>query len=108
MKTSSPDYGEPWNYDIENGFIVARDGQPIAFLPCTLNRINSCVNACAGMADPAAEIQAMREAIKEAYLAFGALVELPLICDLAARNSAVFTRWNAAKKTLTKLQPFIP
>lgn len=30
------------------------------------NRITSCVNACAGMADPAAEIAALRERINEA------------------------------------------
>jgi len=30
----------------------------------------ACVNACAGMADPAAEIAAMREAIREAHEAF--------------------------------------
>ena len=33
-------------------------------------RIVECVNACAGMQDPAAEIQAMRVAIREAHEAF--------------------------------------
>lgn len=65
-KKPAPDYGEPWRDQIGcvrdrmNFFVSLRS-------PATADRVIACVNACAGMADPSAEIQAMRVAIKEIY-----------------------------------------
>lgn len=63
------------------------------------HRLVTCVNACAGMADPAAEIAAIREAIREAYEALKELrsfyIEMTNLPPCAA---------NAA---LAKLQIFI-
>lgn len=72
MKTNeqpTPDCGEPWT-SIDDKLIyfpfvrTRNDEIPGNILS---RRAIDCVNACAGMADPAAEIQAMREAIKKAY-----------------------------------------
>lgn len=59
---TAPDFGEPWNLDTGDDDILIRSrfGQVVS--TNTLERIVSCVNACAGMSDPAAEIQALREA----------------------------------------------
>jgi hypothetical protein len=65
--TPAPDYGEPWQAtSAREGSIVAHRDQPILESFKLVKRAVVCVNACAGMADPAAEIAAMREAIKEA------------------------------------------
>ena len=71
-KTAS-DFGEPWSDSEFSGMADCQDrnGTPIV---CDFHfvhdehraRIVSCVNACAGMSDPAAEIQALRDAVKEA------------------------------------------
>lgn len=71
---TAPDFGEPWkttNY--RDGGIVTSYDQPIMEGFKLVKRAVACVNACAGMSDPAAEIEAMREAIKEAH---SALTEL--------------------------------
>lgn len=60
-----PDYGEPWKKYDENG-IQSRDEFWIADVktPSIRDRIAACVNACAGMDDPAKEIEAAeREAV---------------------------------------------
>ena len=60
-----PDYGEPWKKYDENG-IQSRDEFWIADVktPLIRDRIAACVNACAGMDDPAKEIEAAeREAV---------------------------------------------
>lgn len=60
-KTPTPDYGEPWHEQ------TASMNKGVHWLNTEqFNRAVSCVNACAGMADPAAEIEVMRVAIKEA------------------------------------------
>jgi len=66
--TPTPTYGEPWKplqpeliYD-SSAYWMAD-----AFNPSIRDRIIACVNACAGMADPAAEIQTMRESLREAH-----------------------------------------
>lgn len=61
------------------------------------NRIVACVNACAGMIDPAAEIQAMRTAIKEAYRA----LEVVSDCNLA------FDERKMVNQALDNLLPFL-
>lgn len=61
------DFGEPWkttNY--RDGGILTRYDQPIMEVFKLVKRAVACVNACAGMPDPAAEIQALRDAVKEA------------------------------------------
>jgi hypothetical protein len=62
MNTPTPDYGEPWNYYYDLDLALTRNGSA-----GDERRIAECVNACAGMVDPAEEIQAMREAIREAH-----------------------------------------
>jgi len=65
---TAPDFGEPWkttNY--RNGGILTSYDQPIMEGFKLVKRAVTCVNACAGMRDPAAEIQALRDAVKEAY-----------------------------------------
>ena len=74
-----PDYNEPWS--IQKGHLSTSlfDGEGVYFadiheLVCEdssvawakAERIVACVNTCSKMADPAAEIAAMREAIREA------------------------------------------
>ena len=68
MNAPTPAYGEPWKplqpdliYDSYSHWMAD------AFNPVVRDRIIACVNACAGMADPAKEIAAMREAIREAH-----------------------------------------
>ena len=62
--TPAPDYGEPW----VDGFGLVFDYEHKAIIETnTLEqsaRIIACVNALAGVHDPAAHLAAMREAIK--------------------------------------------
>lgn len=118
----APDYGEPWGLSSFRNCIVTRGGQTEDIRDALRNRSLKCVNACAGMADPAAEIArlkstcewhereairrqaaqedaerenaAMREAIKEAY-------------EALANVSPIFGRTPAQDAALAKLQPFI-
>lgn len=111
----APDYGEPWK--VENtetelwvsvtnwtrylGDIACEMGSNKHFSlqhwPARAQRIVQCVNACAGMTDPAAEFAAMREAIKEAHAALKNACAYP-VCG----------SWNEqAEVALAKLQPFI-
>lgn len=63
--STTPEYGEPWHEQ------TATMNKGVHWLNTEqFNRAVACVNACAGMADPAAEIEAMREAIREAHEAF--------------------------------------
>jgi hypothetical protein len=92
------DYGEPWTPAFRNSARTA-SGYDHGFLDTFQKRAIACVNACAGMADPAAEIAAMREAIREAD---GALKELRnFYLDCTGLPAC------AANAALTKLQPFI-
>lgn len=68
-KQPAPDFGEPWQNELGDFEIYPRtggDATAYAEGAKTRDRVIACVNACAGMADPATEIQAMREAIKDA------------------------------------------
>lgn len=96
-----PDYGEPWGFDGENWITDARNKKILnldSIHSRNARRLIDCVNACQKMAEPADEIQAMREAIKEAHkFAMDILwnyecgIEIDLKCEAA----------------LAKLQPFL-
>jgi hypothetical protein len=62
---SAPDYGEPWQIGIM-GFpqAVTNSQGKIMAGNSAVARAVACVNACAGIPDPAAHMAAMREAIK--------------------------------------------
>jgi hypothetical protein len=67
--SNTHDYGEPWNInlDFDAAPITRTDGTEVLG-NCEINepeivRIVSCVNACAGIQDPAAAIQAARESL---------------------------------------------
>ena len=63
MNTEKPDYGEPWRDQM--GTVRDRMEYLVSMAsPETRDRIIACVNACAGMPDPAAEIEAMRKEIE--------------------------------------------
>lgn len=119
----TPDYGEPWS--IQKGHLSTSlfDGEGVYFadiheLVCEdssvawakAERIVACVNTCSKMADPAAEIAAMREAIREAHDALKDATDnclwrsdspIPLSAEESLR---IYT---LAMDTLAKLQPFI-
>jgi hypothetical protein len=71
----APDFGEPWHSGGE--YVYSRDDKQVHLYPMRL-RIAQCVNATAGMADPAKEIQAMRDAQIELDSNFVALFKLPI------------------------------
>jgi hypothetical protein len=64
--TPTLDYGEPW-CEQSPPHPIAKSKGVYWLNPEQFNRAVTCVNACAGMADPAKEIKAMREAIREAH-----------------------------------------
>lgn len=106
MSTSSqtPDYGEPWS--ASDKALYHRDG-PLASFMITAEmaeRVVQCVNACAGMSNPAAEIQAMRDAIKEAHEALRAWPRAGsgMSTDFMAQSQAFRT----GQAALAKLKPF--
>ena len=59
---TATDFGEPWSLSSFRNCIYTRDGKLQEIIDDLRNRSFRCVNACAGMSDPAAEIQAMRDA----------------------------------------------
>ncbi len=70
-------------------------------------RAISCVNACAGMDDPAAEIAAMREAIREAETFLTDIAEYwNRDENESAMSDACWHAVGTAEKALAKLQPF--
>lgn len=125
--TPTPDYGEPWKLSDYNApigetgdyegaeEILTRDNvlAAVSWNPDDedqkrFQRIIQCVNDCAGMADPAAEIEAMREAIKEAHGALQMVVlETLKQWDSTKPLPCVGTIENAATAALAKLKPFI-
>jgi hypothetical protein len=54
--TPTPDYGEPWKVGRMDRPMEDRHGHDPLMLHSTASRAVFCVNACAGMADPAKEI----------------------------------------------------
>lgn len=105
MKTI-PDYGEPWYYDNSLDLALTRNGSA-----GDERRIVDCVNACQNMTDPAAEIQAMRDAIKNADSALRKCLNHLLMQPSFARNNSDIERESEAMESvhvaLGKLQPFI-
>lgn len=91
--STPPDYGEPWTPAFRNSARTF-NGYDHGFMADFQKRAITCVNACAGMADPAAEIQAMRDVIKAAHKSLFYV-------------SPVFGRTPAQDAALAKLQPFI-
>lgn len=101
--STTPDYGEPWGYDIDYDMALTKNGSV-----CDANRAVACVNACAGMADPAAEIDAMREALREAHDVF---VNLSEYWNKDQNENAMADAcWHTVETSydaLAKLEPFI-
>lgn len=95
--STPPDYGEPWTPAFRNSARTA-NGYDHGFMDEFQKRAIACVNACVGMADPAAEIEAMREAIKEAISQLNKYIHLLRSCDGNAKN---------CERVLAKLQPLI-
>lgn len=58
-----PDFGEPWEYTSFRNCIRDRHNVLRQIEDDLRDRSSSCVNACAGMVDPAKEIRAMRGVI---------------------------------------------
>lgn len=125
----APDFGEPWAAYPGSDAVDERDGTLAFSSPWEdrLNRIIACVNACAGMADPAKEIASLkgeRDCLND---------ELSAICSRAnahdaaeacgliqgmreaireayaslANVSTAFGRTPAQDAALAKLQPFL-
>lgn len=111
--TPTPDYGEPWNVGRIDRPIEDRKGHDPLMLHSTASRAVLCVNACAGMVDPAEEIAAMREAIKvirDADLALRKCLNYLIVQPIFARNNSDIERESETMESvhlaLTKLQPF--
>lgn len=98
-ETPMPDYGEPWILTSDFAFDVTINGKlEASFDKLELaNRAISCVNACQGMADPAAEIKAMREAVNA----------LRRIMQTTCRELFEIKALSMANAALAKLRPFL-
>jgi hypothetical protein len=70
-------------------------------------RIVACVNALAGIPDPATHLAAMREAIKEAHEALDCLTLAVGLTPIAGNKEALQEANDQARAVLTKLQPFL-
>lgn len=104
-ETPTPDYGEPWVYDIDYDMALTKNGSV-----CDANRAVACVNACAGMADPTAEIESMRAAIREAHDSLhkcSRVIGAPKTYEWADED-VCDAAYNSAQAALAKLTPFIP
>ena len=64
---TAPDFGEPWQLTTDFAFDITIRGELAASFDKIehATRAIACVNACAGMRDPAAEIQALREKLAQ-------------------------------------------
>lgn len=111
---NAPDFGEPWEATYLN--FITNHGTFSTEVLATLhrNRIAECVNACAGMPDPAAEIarlrgenEAMRAAIRESHAALGGCLKYILRLPLSGSVSECETM-DDAHHALRKLKPFLP
>jgi hypothetical protein len=98
----APYFGEPWKATAVSR-IEDRDGywQADTRNNDQRDRIIACVNACAGMADPAKEIQVMRVAIQNAAAAFDAII-------LSFDDEATWVTRDVPANAIAKLQPFLP
>lgn len=101
-----PDFREPWHPQAPPHPISLDKG--VYWLnPKQFNRAVQCVNACAGMADPVAELAAMREAIKEAYGTLSELRGYPVERGYVDSPCLKEEDMLEVKTTLAKLQSFI-
>lgn len=114
MSTSSqnpsPDFGEPWKCETGDFEIYSKsehNATAYAESARIRNRIIKCVNDCQGMADPAAEIEAMRAAIMEAHTALGGCLKYILRLPLSGSDSECETM-DDAHHALRKLKHFLP
>lgn len=67
MSTPTADYGEPWALDPTDGFwnkVADKDGKTVAGLVATRRAI-ACVNALAGVQDPAAHLASLNDTIEQ-------------------------------------------
>lgn len=86
-ETPTPDYGEPWKVDSARG--VRHESGGVICYPFgsreeeqkMAGRIVACVNACAGMTDPANEIQSLREKLRQAEAALAKLQNAQSQCS---------------------------
>ena len=106
--TPAPDYGEPWRTEQLQGWRVvrSREGKIIADAMAR-DRAVACVNALAGVADPAAHLAAMREAIREAHEALDCLSLVVGLTPIAGNKEALQEANDQARAVLTKLQPYL-
>lgn len=103
-ETPTPDYGAPWNYYIDYDMALTKNGSV-----CDANHAVACVNACAGMTDPVAEIQAMREAIISSYHMLKYFEGLmPNLVYLTEQQWLNTQEGKNTVSALTKLKPFLP
>lgn len=77
---TAPDFGEPWIELTTWDYLQTEAGKTVLHNASDMNepyrsRAISCVNACAGMSDPAADIQALRDAVKKTETALMAVVK---------------------------------
>ena len=98
-KQPVPDYGEPWEYTSFRNCIRDRHNVLRQIEDDLRDRSRSCVNVGAGMVDPAAEIQAMREAIRVAHR---------FIRDIVKNHECGDNTDASGEAVLAKLQPFLP
>jgi hypothetical protein len=75
------DYGEPWYATVFGQCALDRVGFSTN-TPRGTARAVACVNACQGIDDPAAAIQAAREALDNAQKAFNGVYGDDLACNL--------------------------
>ena len=106
-QNTAPDFGEPWSPAFRNSARTA-NGYDHGFMDSFQKRAIQCVNACAGMQDPVAEIQAMRAAIVEAHEDLSNIAELGreyYDMDMGPNGAESLAQSEAA---LAKLKPFMP
>lgn len=117
MSTTTPGYGELWEPAFASGF-RNKSNSIQHFEREARTRAIACVNACAGMADPAKEIQAMREALSGRTVSCSNCNETAR--QLEAMREAVkdlreslevgkdsVGAWDWCNSALTKLQPLL-
>jgi hypothetical protein len=126
----APDYGEPWRVmPYADGGVGTREARPIIEALRLSLRAVECVNACAGFTDPAAEIASLRQAgIANAQMHLEALDSAAEIAAMReaireaheaieeARAAIAYEAgtWRAvdpclpkSSSAITKLQPFL-
>jgi hypothetical protein len=96
----APDFGEPWQLESDDEIWSDNgdEGTLAVAYGSVRARIVACVNACAGMVEPAAEIQEMRVAIRRAHVFIRDIVKNYECGDDVDANG---------QAALDKLQPFL-